>query len=69
MANIIQLPVETRLDLDADEVLENNKGRLAGFIYAGYDKEGKEVFGATFAKKKDILWLIEQFRQVLLEQN
>jgi len=66
MGEVIQLPVETTLDLDADRTLENIKGKLDSFVLAGYDKDGNEFFSSTFADKQKILWLIERFKQELL---
>jgi len=67
MGNVIELPVKTTLDLDPDRVLEKNKGRFSGFIFAGYDKDGKYVFGSTYGDKLEILWLLERFRKELFE--
>lgn len=36
-AKVLPLGCVTLLDLDPDVVLENNKGRLAGFVFVGYD--------------------------------
>jgi len=69
MAKIIELPVITTLDLDSDRTLENLKGKLDGFVYAGYDKEGNEVVGSTFGDRREILWLLERFRAELMGQD
>jgi len=65
MGEIVELPVLTTLDMDADRTLDNMKGKLSGFVFAGYDQDGNEVFGSTFGDKKEILWLLEAFRQEL----
>lgn len=62
----MQLPVITRLDLDADRTLENLVGKLDGFVLAGYDKEGNEFFSSTYADGGDALWLIERLKLALL---
>ena len=67
MGEIIQLPMETTLDLDPDRTLENMKGTLSGFVYAGYDKDGKYVLGSTYGDKREILWLLERFKKELFE--
>lgn len=67
MSNIIQLPVITTLDLDADMTLKNLDGKLKGFVIAGYDLDGKEFFSSTYADGGDALWLIERFKKALLE--
>ncbi len=66
MNNIIQLPVVTKLDLNADRVLENLIGKLDGFVLAGWDKEGNEFFSSTFADGGDVLWLVERLKLSLL---
>jgi len=67
MGNVIELPVETSLDLDPDRTLENMKGTLSGFVYAGYDKDGQYILGSTYGDKREILWLLERFRKELFE--
>lgn len=69
MAKIIQLPVLTRLDLDADRTLENLNGKLKGFVLAGYDTDGNEFFSSTYADGGDALWLLERCKQVLMNQE
>lgn len=44
--NVIQLPVITRLDLNADLTLKNLAGKLDGFVLAGYDKDGIDLLPA-----------------------
>lgn len=44
MGDIIQFRGVTKLDLDPDTVLENIKGKLEGFVIAGWDKDGNEFF-------------------------
>lgn len=68
MSNVVQLPVVTSLDLDADLTLKNLEGKLEGFVLAGYDKDGNEFFSSTYADGADALWLIERFKKALLEQ-
>lgn len=69
MAKIIQLPVLTRLDLDADRTLENLNGKLKGFVLAGYDTDGNEFFSTTYADSTKGLWLLERCKQVLMNQE
>ena len=68
-AKIIPLGCVTRLDLDADMVLENLKGKLEGFVYAGWDKEGLFYAGSTYADGGDTLWLLEQCKRQLLKSR
>lgn len=69
MGEVIQFNGITKLDLDADTVLENTKGRLEGFVIAGYDKEGNEFFSSTYADGGTVLWLIERLKKRLLEDD
>ena len=68
MSNVITLPVITTLNLDPDRTLENLKGKLKGFVLAGYDQDGELFFSSTYADRGEILWLIEKFKQSLLEE-
>ena len=69
MSNVVQLPVITTLDLNADLTLENLVGKLEGFILAGYDKDGNESFSSTYADGGDALWLLERCKMALLSQG
>lgn len=69
MGDIVNMPVVTRLNLDADRTLENLSGKLEGFVLAGYDKDGKEFFSSTYADGGDALWLLERCKKALLEQG
>ena len=69
MGEVVQLPCITRLNLDPDRTLDNLAGKLAGFVLAGYDKEGNEFFSSTYADGGDALWLIERFKTALLNQE
>jgi len=69
MGEIMQLPVITRLNLDPDRTLENLVGKLEGFILAGYDKEGNEIFSSTYADGGNALWLLERCKTALLGQG
>lgn len=66
-AKVLPLGCVTLLDLDPDVVLENNKGRLAGFVFVGYDMDGEEVFGSTYADGGTALWLLERLKAQLLK--
>lgn len=68
MSNVVQFRGITRLNLDPDITLENLKGKLAGFIIAGYTPEGDEFFAGTYADGGDALWLAERFKLQLLRQ-
>lgn len=64
--NVFILPVITRIDRNPDIILESLKGQLEGFILAGYDKDGNEVFSGTYADGSDVLWLLERCKMALL---
>ena len=66
MTNVIQFNGITRLNLDPDIVLENSKGKLTGFVIAGYDTDGNEYFASTYADGGDALWLLERMKLGLL---
>lgn len=69
MGKVIQFTGVTKLDLDPDTVLENSKGNLEGFVIAGFDKDGNKYFASTYADGGTVLWLIEQLKMKLLEDE
>lgn len=69
MSNVIPIGGVTKLDLNADVVLENTKGKLEGFVIAGYTTEGEEWFASTYAEGGTALWLLERCKKILLEQD
>lgn len=57
--NVVELPVVTRLDLDADRVLEKAKGKLKTVLVLGETKgDGEEYFAASAADGPENLWLL-----------
>ena len=66
MAKIIPFKGVTSLDLDPDVILENTKGRLEGFVIAGWDKDGEEYFASTYGDGGTTLWLLERCKKKLL---
>lgn len=66
MSKIIPFTGITRLDLDADMVLENNKGKFEGVVLMGWDKDGEEIFASTYADGGTVLWLLERMKLRLL---
>lgn len=67
MSKVIQFTGVTKLDLDPDTVLENNKGCLEGVVIMGWDKDGNEVFASSYADVGMVLWLAERMKKRLLE--
>lgn len=67
MSKVLPFTGITRLNLDADRTLENLKGKLEGFIIAGYTADGEEFFASTYADGGDALWIAERFKLNLLQ--
>lgn len=67
MAKVIPFNGITKLDLDPDVVLENNKGKLEGLVIIGYGVDGSEYFASTYADGGTVLWLLERCKKTLLE--
>lgn len=67
MANILSFEGITTLDLDPDLVLQNNIGKLEGFVLVGYTTEGKEYLCSTYGDTPTILWLLERAKKQILE--
>ena len=59
----------TRLDLDPDVVLENNKGKFTGVIVIGYDKDGDFCASSTYADGGVVMWLLEQCKFELMKHG
>lgn len=68
MSNVIELPVYTKLDLTPDRVLDGNKGSLTEVVLMGYDKDGEFVFCSNKADARDVLWMLEKAKSILLSE-
>ena len=68
MAKVIPFNGITKLDLDPDSILENNKGKFEGFVIIGYGNDGEEMFASTYADGGTVLWLLERCKKRLLSQ-
>ena len=66
MGDVVRLPVITRLDWPADEILDSAKGRLDGVVILGYDREGGEFFASSLADGADVLWLLKRAEFAIL---
>lgn len=66
MSKVIPFTGITRLDLDPDMILENNKGLLEGVVIMGWDKDGNEVFASSYADGGTVLWLLKRMELRLL---
>lgn len=68
--NVIPIGGLTRLDLESDQVLEEAKGVFDGVVLMGWDKNtDKLYFASSITDGGDILWLLEQCKYVLLNQE
>lgn len=65
-AKVIPLNCVTRLDLDAERVIEAAKGQLKGVVIVGYDQEDEEYFASSYADGGTVLWLVERMKIKLL---
>ncbi len=66
MSKVIPFTGITKLDLDPDTILENNKGKLEGVVIMGWDKNGNEYFASSYADGGTVLWLAERMKKALL---
>lgn len=62
-AQIIRLPVITRLDTNPDLVLESAVGELESVVIIGFTKEGEEYFASSVADGGTALWMVERFKK------
>ncbi len=67
MGDVITFNGITRLNLPADRILDDAKGRLDSVVIMGYDREGEEVFASSIADGGSVLWLLEQCKLKLLK--
>lgn len=65
-AKIIKFTGITKIDSDVDTILENNKGKLQGIVFCGWDMDGKFIAGSTYADGGTVLWLIEKLKERLM---
>lgn len=65
--NVVRPNNITRLNLDADVVLEAAIGKLTGVVIMGYDKDGERYFASSYADGGEVLWLAEKMRRALME--
>lgn len=59
---------DIRLDFDPDMTLDQLRGRLQGFVLAGYDHDGNEVLAITFSHLPEALWAVERAKKKILER-
>ena len=66
MGKVIPIDGITLLKIPVDNVLEGGKDKLTDVIILGYTKDDMEYFACTFADYKDVLWLLERYKTLLL---
>jgi hypothetical protein len=66
MSNVIKFTGETLLDLNPDDILEEAKGKLEKVMIIGYTEEGDEYFSSSFADGMTAVWLLERFKNFLV---
>jgi hypothetical protein len=67
-AKIIPIGGVTRLDLEADQILESAKGQLEGVVLLGFDKDGDLYAASSYADGGTVLWLMEAAKNLMMER-
>lgn len=57
----------TKLDLPADRVLDQAKGKLQGVIVIGFDQDGDFYAASSYADGGNAIWLLEVCKKRILE--
>jgi len=66
-AKILPFTGDTTEDIDADTVLENNKGEYECVVIVGYTKMGAERLVSSTGDSALISWLLMRANKVVLE--
>jgi hypothetical protein len=66
-AKILPFTGETMEEIDADTVLENNKGEYECVVIVGYTKMGAERLVSSTGDSALISWLLMRANKVVLE--
>lgn len=65
---IVELPVTTRLDTEAERIMAQAKDAdLQGVVVIGYRKDGTEYFASSIADGADVVWLMERTKLKLMQ--
>lgn len=67
--NVTRLNTLTKLDLSPDLVLNEAKGHLDEVVLIGTDKDGLYYFASSIADSRKSLWLVENFKLMLLSED
>ena len=65
-AKIIDLPMETTLDIPPDKVLMGALGRLESVVICGFGKDGEFFSSSSLAYRPDILYILERCKRNLM---
>lgn len=66
MADIIELDVETILDIPPDKVLDGAKAQLQQVVIVGMTVDGAEYFASSTSYLPDVLWALQRAATKLL---
>lgn len=69
MGDVIPIGGLTKLDLDADTMLDACKGKLDKLVIIGWSKDDEEYFASSITDGGEILWLLERMKMVLMEDK
>ena len=64
--NVVRLGCMTKLDLDADHVINHAIGKLDQVAIVGWDKDNELYAASSIVNDTETLMLLERFKQVLL---
>ena len=66
MADIINFPGDTRLDIHPDKILEGAVGELVDVLILGYNADGGFDVRSSGTNKADLLMMAERFKFKLM---
>jgi len=64
---VVEFTGTTIGEVDPDEVLKSPVGKLETAIVLGVEKETGEYYFASSTRKNETLWIVEKFKQYLME--
>jgi len=67
MADIIQVHIDTVLDIPVDRVLDAVRGKLKTVVVIGCDQDDQPYYASSFSDKAQILWLLKCCEMELME--
>ncbi len=67
MSNIIQFTGDSRLDIEADKVIESSLGQgINQVLIIGYTDNGEDYTASSTSDVKELLFMIEKFKFELM---